>query len=267
MILNLGPPTNPRLADNKRPDVFELERGNRQSIGRAAGHAVIQVKRISPFYFPNQKARLMKRIAIMIDGGHLRESVDSQYKFNVDFIEEVALKMVETEEELLRVLFYDCDPYRGNIQLPVSGKMMKFDQPGWLDALASKELFAVRRGVLKFRGFKLKGSHKKFASLSEDDLKPDLLQKGVDMRLGIDIANFSITKAVERIILVSRDTDCVPAMKYCRIAGIQVYLAQFPGQLPVPELSHHADGYRKIPLSDITKKFKAKSRSTRQGGR
>lgn len=206
----------------------------------------------------------MKRIAIMIDGGYLRAIVDSRFKFNVDFIEEVALSMVEKEEELLRVLFYDCDPYRGTIHLPVSGTKKEYDDPGWLDSLASKELFAVRRGVVKFRGFKLRESHKRRSSLSEEDLEPNFLQKGVDMRLGIDIANFSITKAVDRIILVSRDTDCVPAMKYCRIAGIQVFLAQFPSQLPLPELLHHADGHREIPLSDITKKFEAKSSQSPQ---
>ncbi len=41
MILNLGPPTKPLLADNKRPDGFELERGNQQSIGRPTEHAVM----------------------------------------------------------------------------------------------------------------------------------------------------------------------------------------------------------------------------------
>ena len=41
VILNLGQPTNPWLADNKRMDVFELERGNQQALGRATGHAVM----------------------------------------------------------------------------------------------------------------------------------------------------------------------------------------------------------------------------------
>ena len=40
VILTLGQPTNPWLADNKRTDVFELARGNQQALGRATGHAV-----------------------------------------------------------------------------------------------------------------------------------------------------------------------------------------------------------------------------------
>ena len=43
VILNLGQPTKTLLADNKRTDVFELERGNEQSIGRATGHAVMDL--------------------------------------------------------------------------------------------------------------------------------------------------------------------------------------------------------------------------------
>ena len=43
MILNLGQPTKPWLADNKRTDVLELERENQQSIGQATGHAVMDL--------------------------------------------------------------------------------------------------------------------------------------------------------------------------------------------------------------------------------
>ena len=43
VVLNLGQPTKTLLADNKRTDVFELERGNQQSIGRATGHAVMDL--------------------------------------------------------------------------------------------------------------------------------------------------------------------------------------------------------------------------------
>lgn len=43
VILNLGQPTKTLLTDNKRMDVFELERGNEQSVGRATGHAVMDL--------------------------------------------------------------------------------------------------------------------------------------------------------------------------------------------------------------------------------
>ena len=48
---------------------------------------------------------------------------------------------------------------------------------------------AVRLGVLKFRGYKLKKTPVTgIAALTDADFKPDFEQKGVDMRIGLDIA-------------------------------------------------------------------------------
>jgi len=43
VILNLGQPTKTLLGDNQRTDIFELERGNEQSVGRATGHAIMDL--------------------------------------------------------------------------------------------------------------------------------------------------------------------------------------------------------------------------------
>lgn len=43
VILNLGQPTKTMLADNKQVGIFELERGNEQSVGRATGHAIMDL--------------------------------------------------------------------------------------------------------------------------------------------------------------------------------------------------------------------------------
>ncbi len=41
------------------------------------------------------------------------------------------------------------------------------------------------------------------------DFKPDSSKKGVDMRIGLDIANYAVTRAVDRLILMTGDTDCL----------------------------------------------------------
>ncbi len=43
VLLNLGQPSQTHLTEAGRTDVFELERGNEPSAGRAAGHAVMDV--------------------------------------------------------------------------------------------------------------------------------------------------------------------------------------------------------------------------------
>jgi uncharacterized LabA/DUF88 family protein len=191
---------------------------------------------------------LSLRVAVLIDGGHARVlAKQAHLRYDPDYIEKIAKACVENDERLIRVLYYDCAPYAGTVKLPVSGQPFEFKgSDAWLKNLAARDLFAVRRGVLKFRGYKPKSIPLKNASLTDDDFKPDFEQKGVDMRIGLDIATFSSSKAVDRIILISGDTDCIPAMKHARIAGLQVVLASLPNHKVAPELLWHADFERRV---------------------
>lgn len=66
------------------------------------------------------------------------------------------------------------------------------------------------------------------------------------MRIGIDIASMSERGIVERVVLLSGDTDMVPAMKHARKSGIQVVVVELPNRRLPPELLTHADIHRKI---------------------
>ncbi|MBU4529836.1 MAG: NYN domain-containing protein [Hoeflea sp.] len=183
------------------------------------------------------------KVAVLIDGGHLRVvSRIAGHHYDPDFIEKIAHACVDGSETLLRALYYDCAPYNGKVKKPVSGEELEFKgSDSWLRELAQRNLFAVRQGVLKFRGFKPKKIPVTGKDLTDDDFKPDFEQKGVDMRIGLDIANFAHEKSVDRIILVSGDTDCIPAMKHARIAGLQIVLVDFENHKPAPELLWHTD--------------------------
>jgi uncharacterized LabA/DUF88 family protein len=189
------------------------------------------------------------KTAILIDGGHLRVLVKKHAKkpYTPDYIEKIAHQCGVDGETLFRAFYYDCAPYNGEAALPVSGKMKSFNgSDRWLHDLASKDLFAIRLGILKFRGFKPKKTPIASKDLTDDDFAPDFEQKGVDMRIGLDIATFAETHAVDRIILVTNDTDCIPAMKYGRRAGLQIVLMKFPNHKPAAELLYHADFHRPI---------------------
>jgi len=185
----------------------------------------------------------------MTDGGFLRVAARKAGKsYDPDFIEAFSKAYPAADEELFRTLYYDCAPYHGQQRLPVSGLTQTFagsDQ--WLQGLAKRDLIAVRRGVLKFRGYKLKkipvtGT----AALTDADFSPDFEQKGVDMRIGLDIASNSALNCVDRIGPVTADTDCVPAMKHARKNGIQVILFSSPGSAIPTELAQHSDFVRTI---------------------
>jgi hypothetical protein len=66
------------------------------------------------------------------------------------------------------------------------------------------------------------------------------------MRIGLDIATFCQNRAVDRIVLVSADTDCVPAMKHGRKAGLQIVIVQLQQQRLAAELLSHADFCRTV---------------------
>lgn len=77
--------------------------------------------------------------------------------------------------------------------------------------------------------------------LTEDDVFYDLKQKMVDIKIGLDIASMALKKLVDQIILISGDSDFVPAAKLARREGIDFILD--PMWNPIkPDLFEHIDG-------------------------
>ena len=76
--------------------------------------------------------------------------------------------------------------------------------------------------------------------LTDDDFVIDAQQKGVDMRIGMDIARLSLREMVRAIIVVTGDSDFVPAFKFARREGVRVILEPM-GQNILVELKQHAD--------------------------
>jgi uncharacterized LabA/DUF88 family protein len=190
-------------------------------------------------------------IAVLIDGGHLRAYARKAKKAYVpDYIEKVGHACALADEVIHRVLYYDCRPYQGEAIQPVSGVKKAFTgSDKWLHELSHKDLFAVRSGVLKFRGFILKQSRIPFTPtlpLTDSDFEAKFEQKGVDMRIGLDMATLSSNHSVQLLALVTNDTDCIPAMKHARRAGLQVALITVPGYKPAPKLLAHSDFRRNI---------------------
>lgn len=78
------------------------------------------------------------------------------------------------------------------------------------------------------------------------DLQPDsvllpLRQKGVDMKIGLDITTMALKKQVDTIILVTGDSDFVPAAKVARREGVDFILDPMWRSVDA-ELTEHIDG-------------------------
>ncbi|MCV3467598.1 NYN domain-containing protein [Campylobacter lari] len=146
---------------------------------------------------------------------------------------------------LYRVYVYDCEPLNKNVPMPPIEKTDKSLNLGktdafkfrtsLLDCLRQQPYFAVRLGEIDENSFQWKiKDYKKFKqllqkeieidSLTEDDFVLDIRQKGVDMKIGLDIATLSIKKQIEKIILITADSDFIPAIKHARKEGVIVQL-------------------------------------------
>lgn len=77
----------------------------------------------------------------------------------------------------------------------------------------------------------------------DDDFEIDVVQKGVDMRLGLDVASMAFKRQVDQIVMVAGDADFVPAAKLARREGIDVVLDPMGG-VAAPDLLQHVDGVR-----------------------
>lgn len=184
----------------------------------------------------------------MLDGGHVRVyTKKAGYRYDPNYIEKIAHACVLSNEEIYRVLYYDCAPYQGSATLPISGKKYQFHgSDTWLHELAHKDYFAVRLGTIKFRGYIPKHSPLGTGQPQDSDFDPSFEQKGVDMRIGLDMAIFAGSRAVDVIALATNDTDCIPAMKHVRRSGLQVALVELANCKPCKELLAHADFRRGI---------------------
>ena len=81
--------------------------------------------------------------------------------------------------------------------------------------------------------------------IGESDVRFELRQKGVDMRIGLDIASMTLKRQVDTIVLVTGDSDFVPAAKLARREGVEFLLDPLWQQVS-DELSEHVDGVASV---------------------
>ena len=79
----------------------------------------------------------MAKIIVLIDGGHLRvHAKKANLHYDPNFIEKFALHCKQPDEEILRILYYDCAQFAGTVALPISGQpFTSASSDAWLKVL------------------------------------------------------------------------------------------------------------------------------------
>lgn len=157
---------------------------------------------------------------------------------------------------LYRVFYYDALPYQENAKQPISRHNINFgatDQAKFrqnlFDGIREKRKFALRLGHVLREDWQLYTktlkellAHKKAVTdLTDDDFHMNFRQKGVDMRIGMDLTSLALKRQVDTIVLVGGDSDFIPVVKLARREGIEIILD--PLWLNVStNLLEHVDG-------------------------
>lgn len=201
---------------------------------------------------------MAEKVAILLDGGFLKKKLHEktgQFPTVQDIVGFCQTLMTEPRlqgRELFRAYYYDAPPFEGQATHPMDGSRINFAgtpqarlNQALMDSLELQPDFAVRRGQCLHTGWKLGGRAlrsltKTPRSIEPRDVVPDFVQKGVDIRIGLDIAWIALKRTSDILVLVTGDSDFIPAMKFARKEGLKVYLATL-GHGVRRELKAHSD--------------------------
>lgn len=213
---------------------------------------------------------MVVRTAILVDGGFYRKR--ARYLWGEKSAEARAKELnaychahinghsPNEERYLYRIFYYDCAPIaRRSVYHPLrkaNVDLEKSETFSWtnvfLDELKKRRKFALRLGELSNQmAYNLKPEvtklllqgKKSLDELKEGDFIFTVQQKGVDMKIGIDISSLSYKKQVDQIILIAGDSDFVPAAKLARREGIDFILDPMWADIK-DNLFEHIDGLK-----------------------
>lgn len=159
--------------------------------------------------------------AIFIDAGYLIKLLSIRKK-RVDLLK--LSNELAGSTNRIKTLFYDTLPIQGTRE----GNIMYSKTQRFHSKLRSLENFEVKLGRLQKKG-------------------ENFVQKGVDMRLGIDLVQMSMKKHIDVAIVITADSDFEYAFEKARETGVKITLAYFQGSKINSRFLHSAN---KIKILD-----------------
>ena len=209
------------------------------------------------------------KAAVLVDGAFFlkrysaltetpAEELDSRKVIAV--LQSMCLRHVRhVRRELYRIFFYDCVPFSKKLFNPLSRTTVDYGKTeiyrfrtAFHNELRRSRKVALRLGYVSddenarwlIRTDLIKDLLDQrigIPDLKPEDIRPNLRQKEVDMKIGIDIASLTLKHQVDTIILISGDGDFVPAAKLARREGID-FIVDPMYQRIRPELFENIDG-------------------------
>lgn len=182
------------------------------------------------------------RYAVLLDGAFVIKKLQQRNRRfpSADETErlcaDIANHPAVSSYELLRNYFYHANPAKDVVTNPLDRSVLDLggtnihrQHLSLLDRLEMKPHFAVRLGETMTHEWRLGSAAMKELArqpreIRPGDLVPNIMQKGVDLRIGLDIARLALREMVRVIVVVTGDSDLVPAFKFARREGLKIFL-------------------------------------------
>ena len=158
-----------------------------------------------------------ERVMVFIDGSNLYHVLNQHFSRNDIRFGKFAEKLAG-ERELVRTYYY-------NVKQESNAKGVE-EQQKFLSALYEIPYLEVKLGIVKQRG-------------------EAMVEKGVDMMIGVDILKNAYEDLYDSAILVSGDGDFYPALQAAKDQGKHVEIAAFETNIS-PETARIADFHLKL---------------------
>ncbi len=182
--------------------------------------------------------------------------------FNIaSHISKLFSEYLEENEEFYRIFFYTAKPlkddeimsqlrkqsdkknYQNYLNTQTEENKIYNIATSFLEDIVKENFIALRTGKMQVRGIVAGG-------------RPDIVQKQVDMLIGLDISEVSYNKHADKILVFSKDTDMIPALKTARINGLTVSIANFQESSYIAkDIVLHSDIITTRSLKDLENKL------------
>ena len=195
----------------------------------------------------------------MIDGWFMWKRIEALNAFNYNGpnIRKYCLKHLRSDDYLYRIFYYDTEPLDKKGHHPITGDLINFGETAvaqkqrkLLESIKTTPNFALRLGETLWRNNewilnadRLKNLLSKKITIDElvaEDVRPRIEQKAVDMKIGLDISLIAMKQIADFLIIITGDSDMVPALKHARREGMQVLLDPLRKHIR-HELAEHVD--------------------------
>ncbi len=217
----------------------------------------------------------MKKVSFFVDWDNLRKIIQKiknqqkssqnpikKFDFNIaSHISKLFSEYLEENEEFYRIFFYTAKPlkddeimsqlrkqsdkknYQNYLNTQTEENKIYNIATSFLEDIVKEKFIALRTGKMQVRGIVAGG-------------RPDIVQKQVDMLIGLDISEVSYNKHADKILVFSKDTDMIPALKTARINGLTVSIANFQESSYIAkDIVLHSDIITTRSLKDLENKL------------